>query len=156
MVTLYKTALNDEHLPVLVAERKVGYQGQGRTKVNSPQLVAKLLMDGLNHHRETEEIMYMLCCDASGRVVGLFEISHGGQSSAQVEISSCMKKALLSGASSVIFAHNHPSGELIPSEADYKTNEKLKKACELLDLKYLDFMIIGNGEYVSYNENGYL
>lgn len=153
MVTIYKTYLNDEHLPSLVAERQLVYDGSERSRLTSPIDVVMLLRQGLNHHKETEEVFYMLCCDASGRVVGLFEIARGGQSSAQVEIASCMKKALLSGASGLIFAHNHPSGDVMPSREDKAVSERLKKSCELLQIHYNDFIIVGENTYTSFKDS---
>jgi DNA repair protein RadC len=65
-----------------------------------------------------------------------------------------VKRALSHNASAVIFAHNHPSGIPEPSSADIQLTEQLKKACELIDCRVLDHIVIGGGESVSFADRG--
>ena len=63
------------------------------------------------------------------------------------------QRAILSGAASIIIAHNHPSGELDISEQDEEVNKRIKQAREILGIKLDDHIIIGNGDYVSAIDN---
>ena len=63
-------------------------------------------------------------------------------------------EALKVGAESIIVAHNHPSGNLMPSKADMEATEKLKAAADLLEVRLVDHLIIGQDEYFSLVENG--
>ena len=64
-----------------------------------------------------------------------------------------MKKALDLGAVSLILAHNHPSGTLVPSEADKEITNKLIDASKILDIKVLDHLIIAGDSYFSFADN---
>ena len=63
------------------------------------------------------------------------------------------KRAILNNASAVIFVHNHPSGDIMPSSDDKTTTERLCKAGEILGVQVLDHIIIGNGNYHSMKSN---
>lgn len=80
-------------------------------------------------------------------------VSMGAVDRTTIHPRECFKATLLSNASSVIFAHNHPSGSLEPSAEDKAVTNKLKQCAELLDLKVLDHIIIGDGGYYSFQEN---
>ena len=67
-----------------------------------------------------------------------------------------MKNAILNTASGLIVAHNHPSGNLNPSESDTKITQKIKEAGNLLDVQLLDHLIIANDDYYSFADNGLL
>ena len=64
-----------------------------------------------------------------------------------------MKKALDLGAVSLILAHNHPSGTLVPSKADKEITNKLISASKMLDIKVVDHLIIGGDSYFSFADN---
>ena len=66
------------------------------------------------------------------------------------------KRALLNNANSIIVAHNHPSGNPNPSQADIDITKRLQEAGKILDIKLLDHIIIGNESKYSLSENGYL
>jgi DNA repair protein RadC len=67
-----------------------------------------------------------------------------------------VKRALELSASSIIMAHNHPSGDLMPSEADINITKKIKKVCETIDIHLLEHMIITKNGYTPIISNGYL
>lgn len=67
-----------------------------------------------------------------------------------------MKNAILNTASGLIVAHNHPSGNLNPSESDTIITQKIKEAGNLLDVQLLDHLIIANDDYYSFADNGLL
>ncbi len=81
-------------------------------------------------------------------------ISIGGVSGTVVDPKVVYKKALENNSSSIILIHNHPSGNLKPSEADLQITDKLVKAGANLDIKVLDHLIIGDREYYSFADEG--
>jgi DNA repair protein RadC len=64
--------------------------------------------------------------------------------------------ALMNLASAVILAHNHPSGNLLPSESDILLTDKIKKGLQLIDVQVSDHLIIGNNEFYSFSDQGKL
>ena len=67
-----------------------------------------------------------------------------------------LKTAILSNAASIMAFHNHPSGETTPSQQDIQLTKRLYEAGELLGIKLLDHLIIGDGTFTSLKEKGYL
>lgn len=91
--------------------------------------------------------------DGSGRPIGWHLISSGGMTYVAVDIRVVMSAALVAGATRMIVAHNHPSGTLKPSDDDKRMTEKIKAACELLDIQLLDHLIITRESYFSFADN---
>ena len=67
-----------------------------------------------------------------------------------------LKQAIERLASSLILCHNHPSGNLRPSQADLEITKKIKSGAEILDIKVLDHLIIGHNDYLSFSDEGFL
>lgn len=88
------------------------------------------------------EFFYMLCLNRDNKVLGYVQVSAGGMTGTVVDIKMIMQIALLSNASNIIVCHNHPSGNINPSEADKTITKKIKDACNFLDIKLLDHLII--------------
>jgi DNA repair protein RadC len=87
--------------------------------------------------------------------IGIYKASRGGINSTIADIRLILGMALKSLASGLILSHNHPSGNLKPSEADLKLTKKFKDACGLLDICLVDHIIISPfGESYSFSENG--
>jgi DNA repair protein RadC len=83
-------------------------------------------------------------------------ISDGGISGTVTDVRLIMQSALLTNASGLILCHNHPSGTLIPSAMDSAVTNKIKKACEVLDIELLDHIIISTEGYYSFADSGRL
>lgn len=103
----------------------------------------------------SEEVI-ILCLNNSNKVVGFYKVSSGGMTSAFIDVRMIFTTALKSLATSIIIAHNHPSGTLQPSEADKNITQKLKQAGEVLDIKILDHLIITDENYFSFADEGIL
>ena len=99
-----------------------------------------------DNHREVFAVMLL---DSRHRLIESLELFFGTINSASVHPREVAKVALEKNASSVIVAHNHPSGSAEPSRADIQITKKLKAALEVIDIKLLDHFIIGKGEIVS-------
>lgn len=101
----------------------------------------------------TEE-MIMICMNRANQVIGYHKIASGGFSGVVCDPKVIMTIALQSAASSIILAHNHPSGNLQPSQADIEVTRKIKNACDFLDMKLLDHMIITDNGFTSLANEG--
>jgi DNA repair protein RadC len=88
-------------------------------------------------------------------IISKIQHSKGGISGTIVDVRLILKEAILSKASGIILVHNHPSGELKPSEADKLITEKIKQSAKIMDMLILDHIIIGNNnQYFSFNDEG--
>lgn len=103
----------------------------------------------------TKEVFACLFLDTKNRVIEFEEIFTGTLHSAEVHPREVVKLALKHNANSVIFAHNHPSGDANPSQSDIEITHALKEALALIDIKVLDHLIIGN-DVLSLAELGHL
>ena len=102
-----------------------------------------------------EEFWVMFLNRANARI-HIGSISEGGQSGTVADPKKIFKLALEYNAASVILCHNHPSGNLKPSEADIRLTRKLKEAGSMLDMPVLDHLIIGDEKYFSFADEGLL
>lgn len=83
-------------------------------------------------------------------------IGVGGITEVAVDVRIVLRSALISGATAMIFVHNHPSGSLIPSGNDDSLTERLRKACEVMRVYLADHVIVTDSGYYSYREQGRL
>jgi DNA repair protein RadC len=89
--------------------------------------------------------------------LGAQKLSKGGINSTIVDIRIILATALKSLSTGIILAHNHPSGKLVPSEADKKITKQLSEASNFMDIKLIDHLIIGPEEgYYSFVDEGML
>lgn len=100
------------------------------------------------------ESSFIILLDASNRVKGWAKISQGGVLATGVDIKLVAMYAVKSLAASVIFVHNHPSGNDRPSTCDKQLTEKMRKGLQLLGVKLLDSIIITDDCYYSMNDEG--
>jgi DNA repair protein RadC len=105
---------------------------------------------------EFVEQFKVMLLSRSNRVIGILNISTGGTAGTIAEPKLVFAPAITSNASSVIVAHNHPSGNLKPSQADIDLTKKLKAAGGVLDIPVLDHLIIAKGGYFSFADEGTL
>lgn len=120
-------------------------------KISGSQAVFNLLLPILADLPHEE--FWILYLNNSNKVMHKAQLSKGGITGTLVDIRLVLKQALELGAVALILVHNHPSGTLKPSEADKKITHKLKKACDSMDIRVLDHVIIGQNEYYSFADN---
>jgi len=102
------------------------------------------------------EVFVVLFLDTQNKLIELREMFQGTIDTAPVYPREVLKAALELNAASVIFAHNHPSGNSEPSSADRRITEHLKQALSLVDIRTLDHIVVGQGELTSFVEKGLL
>jgi DNA repair protein RadC len=119
---------------------------------------AKLLFDNWNANTiGLQETFKVLLLNNSNKIKGEFELSTGGITGTLVDIRILFAIVLKSLSVGIILCHNHPSGKLIPSEADKSITKKIQKAAAFLDVQVLDHLILTpNGEFYSFADNGLL
>jgi len=102
------------------------------------------------------EVFCCLYLDNRHRLIAFEELFRGTIDRAGVHPREVLRQTLLHNAAAVIFAHNHPSGVLEPSQADELITRRLKEALALMDVRVLDHFIIGDGQCYSFCEHGLL
>lgn len=102
------------------------------------------------------EVFACLFLDNRHRVIAYEELFHGTLNGASVHPREVTKKALAHNAAALILAHNHPSGVAEPSRADNDITQRLKHALELVEVRVLDHLVVGDSEIVSFAERGLL
>ncbi len=104
---------------------------------------------------ETEHV-YVLMLDTKMRRIGEYHASKGGVNTSMVPVREIIREALKCNAVNIIMVHNHPSGDVSPSGCDLDVATRLKDACELSGIRFFDSIIIGDGKYYSFREEGQL
>jgi DNA repair protein RadC len=103
---------------------------------------------------EYNESFVALYLNRANETIAWSKISSGGISSCVVDVKIVLMNAILSGASAIILAHNHPSGTLRASAEDISITGKVREACKLIDMSLLDHFIITKSGYVSMADEG--
>ena len=140
-----------------VAEIKVSYSNTNpeKVKVTNSQIMFDLVIKywDLDIIEFQEEVKIILL-NRANIVLGIYEMSKGGISGTVVDIRIILGVALKCSACNIIMIHNHPSGKLVPSDADKSITRKLKEACDLLEISLLDHLIITKEGYYSFSDEG--
>jgi DNA repair protein RadC len=98
---------------------------------------------------ETREIFYCLYLSQRNGILSFEQVSVGIPTGTVIDIKGIVRTALLVGAETLIFIHNHPSGDPEPSQGDIDATKKLIEACKIFDLEVLDHIIVGDESYSS-------
>ena len=130
-----------------------GQQGTVRVRIRDSRQVAEILMEEMMY--EKREFFMTLNLNSKLRVESKSVISIGNLDSAPVHPREVFGPAVRRGAAAVVVAHNHPSGDPSPSPQDIDVTKRLIKASEILGIKLLDHVIVGNGCFTSMKSEGY-
>lgn len=136
------------------ARRVLSQRVRRGATMSSPQAVKDHLRleIGILEH----EVFCVLFLDAQHRIIALKQMFRGTVSQTSVYPREVVKEALALNAAAVILAHNHPSGAAEPSRADEFLTQTLKAALQLVDVRVLDHLVVGQGHVVSMAERGLL
>jgi len=121
-------------------------------KIDSSRDVYKIMKTHLSHLEHEE--FWVLFLNNSNRVKDKTVFSKGGITGTLVDIRLILKRALLTNTTSLVLCHNHPSGSLIPSQADKQLTLKLSQAARYMDIQVLDHLIITEKDYFSFADDG--
>ena len=100
------------------------------------------------------EEFWLLLMNQNYRLIKKTRIAHGGISEVSVDVRIIIREAVLANATIIAVCHNHPSGSLRPSQADNDLTAAIAKACGVMRIKFLDHVIVTDGAYYSYHEQG--
>ena len=100
------------------------------------------------------EEFHVLLMNQRFRLIKSVRLSHGGITETAVDVRLIMKEAILNNATVLVVCHNHPSGNTRPSREDDRITESIRKASEVLRVYFLDHVIVTDGAYYSYREEG--
>lgn len=103
---------------------------------------------------QREETVYLLCLDGKCKVLACRKLGQGGVNSVGVPIRRVVETALNTNASSVILAHNHPSGLALPTAEDVQVTKKVATALDLVGVRLADHVIVADQDFVSLTDSG--
>ncbi len=126
-------------------------------KITSSQSAEIILRDFADTDRlDYKEFFFVMLLTNANHVIAISEISIGCTNGTLVNTKEVIQLALLTNASGVIIAHNHPSGKLKKSTSDDTITQRIKGALSLLDMKLLDHIILTSESYASFSDEGWL
>ncbi len=134
-----------------IATRHLSEQLERQDCLTSPAQTTNYLRARLRDY--DYEVFACLMLDNRNRVIAFREMFRGTVDAASVYPREVVKQALADNAAAIILAHNHPSGVSEPSQADIRITERLKKALQLVDIRVLDHIIVGD-RVTSFSEKG--
>ncbi|MBN7815133.1 JAB domain-containing protein [Algoriphagus pacificus] len=145
----------------IVAEIQLSYsntvKASQRPKVTCSRQVYEVLVESWDKGSlDFVEHFKVMLLNRANRVLGMVTISAGGTAGTVVDIKLILATAIKANASSMILSHNHPSGNLMPSEQDKRLTNRVKDAGKLLDIPVLDHVIVTSEGYFSFADEGVL
>ena len=142
-------------LTLLPQVQKRAMRSSGKERVlNSVDKCGRYFLELLGHERQ--ELLYQACLDGKGKLLSCKKLSQGSADCTALSVRQVVENALLSGASAVVLAHNHPSGVALPSESDRAVTLWVRDALKTMDIRLLDHIIVADNDFVSMNQSGYL
>jgi len=137
-----------------MARRIAALPNTQKTKITSPEIVFKKYGSLLSHLKK--EIFMVLLLNSANILMKDYKISEGTLNASLVHPREVFQPAILDLAASILLLHNHPSGEVQPSQEDKNITQRLVQSGKLLDIPVLDHIIIGESAYFSFKEEGIL
>jgi len=141
-----------------IGKRLLKEQAQAKKKLKKPDDVIEYVSEYYAPYlRDNEkEFFNVILLDIKNKPIDNIQISKGSINATVVDPKEIVKNASLKSASSIILVHNHPSGEIEPSQNDVELTNRIKNACDILNIKVLDHIIIGKnvGDFYSFAKHG--
>ena len=139
----------------LVYKTKV--KASERPRIRETRDAAKLLMSLWNDGKiDLVEQFKILLLNSANRVLGVVDISTGGVTGTIADPKLIFSAALKANACGIILSHNHPSGNIKPSQSDQQLTAKIREAAKYLDIKVLDHIIVTSEDFYSFADEGLL
>lgn len=137
-----------------LTKRMAKATNEGKLQLTTPEAVANYYMQDLRHL--PREIVILVMLDAKSKILQDMVISSGTVNSSLLAPREIFLSALKYEAVNIILLHNHPSGDPTPSREDIQTTKRMKDAGNLIGIRLMDHIIIGDNKYISLGELGYL
>lgn len=141
----------------ILAACELGKRRAAETPEERPQLGTATAIYNHMHPKMQDldvEEAWIVLMNQNFKLLKSVRISHGGFTETAVDVRIIIKEALLANATILALCHNHPSGNTRPSRDDDRLTERVKKACEVMRIHFLDHIIVTDGAYFSYHEQG--
>lgn len=153
-----ESVINTQHL-YQVAEIELVYRSMVkpslRPKITSSKTAYEVLLQSWDENKiEFVEQFKILLMNTANRVLGIYELSTGGVAGTVADPKLIFSAALKANASGIILSHNHPSGNLKPSQADINLTRKIDEGGKILDVRVLDHLIMTPDGYYSFKDEG--
>lgn len=137
-----------------LGKRRAAMSPEERPVFNTAQAIYDFMHPKLQD-LDTEEA-WLLLMNHAYKLIKAIPISRGGITETAVDVRIILREALICNATVLALVHNHPSGSPFPGSHDNRLTEHVRKACETMRLHFADHVIITDGDYFSYQENGRL
>ncbi|MCX7638791.1 MAG: JAB domain-containing protein, partial [Cyclobacteriaceae bacterium] len=137
-----------------LGRRRKDFTEKERPKINSSRLAFEEVKADLLDLAQEE--FWILLLNRATQLIKKQKVSVGGIHATYVDAKVIFKYTLEAGASNIILAHNHPSGNSTPSPADLELTRKLKEGGKLLDIQLIDHIIVAGKSYLSFADEGLL
>ena len=135
-----------------LGRRRRGEDAVELKKITSSKIIFEIMQPIIGELPHEE--FWIIYMNNSNKVISKSQLSKGGITGTLVDVRIVFKTALEMGATALILCHNHPSGTLIPSDADKQITRKLKLAGDSLEIKVLDHLIVTETSYYSFADEG--
>lgn len=123
---------------------------------NEPKTIHKMMTDVFDLDLYGEEYIYLLAMNSKMKLLGIFEIAHGGFRESLIDPKSIFIRACYIGAENIVLVHNHPSGDPTPSSEDIRITKRIDECGKFLNMKLTDHIIVGEINYESFREKDLL
>lgn len=137
-----------------IGKRRQAEKAEERKRLDSASAIYDFMLPKMQDLSEEEA--WILLLNQSCKLIKAVRLSHGGITETAVDIRLAIKNALLCNATVLALCHNHPSNNPRPGADDDRLTKKLKDACSLMRLHFIDHLVITDGQYYSYSEEGRL
>ena len=143
----------------ILAACELGKRRQREQAEERPDLgTATRMYNYLHTHMQDLDVeeAWVLLMNQNFRLIKSLRMSHGGITETAVDVRLIIKETVLANATIIALAHNHPSGNIKPSADDDRLTASVKKACDVMRIHFADHLIVTDGTYYSYHEQGKL
>jgi DNA repair protein RadC len=141
-----------------VSELKISYEPKvraaDREKISASRDAYNILKPFYAGTMEHKECFFALYLNRANKVVGCMKLSEGGITETIIDQRILFEGALLAHSTAIILSHNHPSGQLFPSESDKAATNNIKAACKIMNFQLLDHIILTESGYYSFADEG--
>lgn len=130
----------------MIREKDFDYNSR---HISSSKEIVEYINSIVELEKETEEIILLICLNAKNQIISFSEIARGQINCCGLDMKSIFKTVLMCNSNRFILVHNHPSGSAEASKYDIQITELIKKASKIMNIEFLDHLIIGVNEYTS-------
>ena len=141
-------------LAIAELSKRISCEKVDKTKITSPQNISALLLEEMRYLKK--EVFKVVLLDTKNNVIAISDVSVGCLDSTVVHPREVFIEAIKNSSAAIILVHNHPSGEVEPSCEDKNITNRIVECGKIIGIRVLDHIIIGDGNFLSFKEHGYI